>query len=189
MNNMQQYAIDKLNQTLKLHEAEQLHLAETVPGQYRTSTFTTLRINHKIVKTVSLVALFVLFLLVIPQTIHAQDKYDTSGQDAYYDQMMAFRLGHYYYVTGEYERAIEYYNHAIEGIPEAIFVQMSSFRDLYWLKGDAQLKAGQPDAAYITYQRYLQLAGNEAKEKEIAFVQTLETNLATGNVVMEPLEV
>ncbi len=188
MYDMNQYAKDKLYRAEKLHKAQQLQLAEAVRENHTPMSSSAFLTGRKLTITVSLVTFFVLFLLLVPQTIYADDKLDPGGADAFYDQMIAYRLGHYYYVTGEYERAVYYYDQAIAGIPELILAQISSFLDLYWYKGDAQLKAGLPDAALESYQYYLQLAGDQAKGAEINFVQTLEANIATGNLVMEPLE-
>ena len=187
MYDMNQYAKDSLYRTQQLQAAQQLHLAEMVQAKQQTS-FNVLHIGRKAVITISLFIVFISFLMLLPETIHASDKSDPGGADAFYDQMIAYRLGHYYYVTGEYERAVDYYNRAIDGIPESVLGRISSFRDIYWYKGDAQLKAGQSDAALVSYQYYLQLADNEAKPKEIEFVNALKTSMANGNVAMEPLE-
>lgn len=189
MYDMNQYAKDKLYRTQKLHEAQQTQLAKIVDENHKTLPSNAKRIGRNLTITISLVTFFVLFLMLAPQTMYAQDKADPGTVDAFYDQMIAYRLGHYYYVTGEYERAVDYYNQAIAGIPELILMRISSYRDLYWYKADAQLKAGQPDAALASYQYYLQLDGDDAREVEINFVQTLAANIAIGNLVMEPLEI
>ena len=132
---------------------------------------------------VTLVSMFIL-----SGTIYADDKLERGETDPYYQQMIAYRLGHYYYVTGDYEQAIEHYEQAIDGIPESVLARMSSLRDLYWLKGDALLKANQPEAALISYLFYLHLAGGSVTDTEVQFVEMLSANIAAGNVVLEPLD-
>lgn len=188
MYNLNQYTKDTNRRARIQQEVKQIHFADEMQANQKTASANTLHIGHKLTVTIALVIVVILFLLLAPQRISASDKFDSGDADAFYDQMMAYRLGHYYYVTGDYERAVDYYNQAIEGIPEAVLAQVSSFRDLYWYRGDAQLKSEQLDAALDSYQYYLKLAGDEAVEVEINFVQALQTNIATGNVTMEPLE-
>ncbi len=188
MYNPNQYAKDKLYRTQKIHEAEQQHLADRVQGNQSTFSMRKFYMGHRLLVTMLLVAVFVLFLLLVPRTINASDdKSDPGEGDAFYDQMVAFRLGYYYYVTGEYDRAVDYYNQAIEGIPEVVFTRMNVFRCIYWYRGDAQLKAGQPEAALESYHHYLELMGDEANTVTVDFVQTVEDSITSGAVMPEPL--
>src|SRR6266498_1421040 len=157
MYNLNQYSKDINRRARIQQEVQQIHLAEAMQRNQKAATANSLHIGHKLTVAIALVIVVILFLLLAPQRISASDKFDSGENDAFYDQMIAYRLGHYYYVTGEYERAVDYYNQAIVGIPEIVMMHMSCFRDLYWYRGDAQLKAGQPDAALDSYEYYLKL--------------------------------
>ncbi len=187
MYDLNQYAKDQSSLTRKIHQAEQQHLAELALKNSNMPSHNSIHMGHRMMMTILVVVGFILFLLLVPQTTNAQDKSDPGNADAFYDQMIAFRLGYYYYVTGEYERAVDYYNQAITGIPESILARMNDFRCIYWYLGDAQLKAGNADAALKNYQHYLELVGDEANTVTIDFVQTLKENIASGEVVLEPL--
>ncbi len=188
MYNPNQYAKDKLYRTQKIREAEQQHLADRVQGNQSTFSLRKFYIGHRLLVTMMLAAVFVLFLLLVPRTISASDnKADPGDGDAFYDQMVAFRLGYYYYVTGEYDRAVDYYDQAIEGIPEVMFTRVDTFRCIYWYRGDAELKAGQPDAALVSYRYYLELAGDQVNPVVVDFVQTVEDSIMSGAAMPEPL--
>ncbi len=188
MYNLNQYSKDTNRRARIQQEVQQINFADNLQGNQKTISTNTLHIGHKLTLTIALAVLVILFLLLAPQKISASDKFDAGEADAFYDEMVAYRLGYYYYVTGEYERAVDYYNQAIAGIPEVVMIRMSCFRDLYWYRGDAQLKLEQPDAALGSYQYYLKLAGDQVNDVEISFVQALQANIATGNVTMKPLE-
>lgn len=187
MYDMNQYAKDKMYRAQKLQEARQAHLAANL--QVVSKPAILMFSGRKLIITLSVITTFIILLMVMPTAIQAQDKYEAGSADPFYDQMIAYRLGHYYYVIGEYQRAVDYYNEALIGIPEIILVQMSSLRDIYWLRGDAQLKAGQTNAALESYQMYLQLAGTKASVQETEFVGAIINSIANGTVVMEPLEI
>lgn len=188
MYNPNQYAKDKLYRTLKLREAEQQHLADMVQENQTTFSLQKFYVAHRLMVTMLLAAVFVLLLLLAPRTISASDsKSDPGAGEAFYDQMVAFRLGYYYYVTGEYDRAVDYYNQAIAGIPEEVFAKVDTFRCIYWYRGDAQLKAGQFDAALDSYRSYLELAGDQVNPAVVDFVQTVENSITSGAAMPEPL--
>ena len=186
MYNLNQYAKDQYHRSQQLQNAQEQHLADMVSDRKASPNRRPLFHNKSRLLLIACVTLVSMFIL--SGTIFADDKLDHGETDPYYEQMIAYRLGHYYYVTGDYERAIEYYEQAIDGIPEAVLARMSSLRDLYWYKGDALLKANQPEAALISYLFYLQLAGGSATDPEVQFVEMLSANIAAGNVVLEPLD-
>ena len=186
MYDLNQYAKDQLHRSQQLQEAQKRHLSDTLSKQH--AVFNLHPFFQNKVKLLLTICITGMSLLIISGTIHADDKLDRGEADPYYSQMVAYRLGHYYYVTGDYERAIEYYEQAINGIPESVLARMSSLHDLYWLKGDALLKANQPEAALISYLYYLHLAGDHVTDKEFIFVVSLSANIASGHIVLEPLD-
>ncbi|MBI1277630.1 MAG: hypothetical protein GC179_05845 [Anaerolineaceae bacterium] len=188
MYDINQYEKDNLHRAQMLREAEHIRLEKIAQPSPTLHSGLVLHIGHRGVIAFVVILLVLAYLLLVPQTSYAQDKVDADKSDAYCEQMIAFRLGHYYYVTGDYERAIGYYDTAIAGIPEAVLGHIASLRDIYWYKGDAQLMAGQMEKALASYRHYVALAGNDAQSQELAFVKALEDNLAAGIMVMEPLE-
>jgi len=187
MYNLNQYAKDTNRRARIQQEVQQINFADTIQGNQKTVSFNTRRMGYKLIVTTALAVLVILLLLLVPQTTNASDKLDPGEGDAFYDQMVAFRLGYYYYVTGEYERAVDYYNQAIGGLPEVVFTRVDTFRCMYWYLGDAQLKDGDPNAALKNYQRYLELVGDQANPVAVNFVQTLKDSITSGGVTPEPL--
>jgi tetratricopeptide (TPR) repeat protein len=91
--------------------------------------------------------------------------------------LLAYRLGNYYYVTGNYQRAAEYFAQAIAQTPERVFglaPQMSAF---HWGLFDAQIALEQYEEAAATYLAYLAVAGAKADHYFAIHVQDIADRL------------
>ncbi len=165
----------------RLAEARRDHLAKiTNPATFK---FPALRRCRRLL----VVAVALVILVALPVTAGAQDKREAGDNEPFATAIMAYRLGHYYYVTGQYDRAVEHYTQAIDGIPAEIFAFSVDYAVMYWDMGDALLLAGQYAAALDSYQHFVDLLDGGASAEVIAFVAQLETAVAQGVVTLQPM--
>ena len=125
----------------------------------------------------SILIVVVTLLLASHRPAHAQDNIDRGKAEPFPDAIIAYRLGNYYLVKGDYERAIEYLSKSIALIPEEIFIVETAYADIYWALGEAEERSGLYAQALDHYQRFLDLAGNEAAPWTNQKVETLRAQL------------
>jgi tetratricopeptide (TPR) repeat protein len=91
--------------------------------------------------------------------------------------LLPYRLGNYYYVTGDYERAAEYFAEAIAQTPERIFALLPEMSVFHWGLFDAQIAQELYEDAVMTYAAYLEVAGEQADHYFADYIQDVEDNL------------
>lgn len=120
-------------------------------------------------------------LLVLPvgrPAARGQDLVDPDDADLFHDAMLAYRLGHYYLVKGDYERAVIKLTEAINLIPQEVFLAAPAYGDMYWTLGAAQEGAGMVVEALASYQRFVVLVGDDAAPWVLVKVRFLEFRVA-----------
>lgn len=101
-------------------------------------------------------------LFASPSRAGAQDTVYPGRMEPFPDAMLAYRLGNYYLVKGDLDRAIEYLTAAIDLVPEWAFSADTGYADLYWTLGEALEGSGRYAEALTNYRRFLALVGDEA---------------------------
>jgi tetratricopeptide (TPR) repeat protein len=91
--------------------------------------------------------------------------------------LLAYRLGNYYYVTGDYQRAAEYFAQAIAQTPERIFGLLPEMSAFHWGLFDAQIALEQYEEAAATYMAYVAVAGGKADHYFAIYVQDIADRL------------
>lgn len=189
MFNSNDYAKGKAYRSDKMREATRDHLAkETQSGSTNPVEFQTFFYAHRrAVIVVVLAVLAALLTLMLPNTSSAHDLAESGDNEPFAPAIQAYRVGHYYYVSGQYEKAIEQYTLAIEGIPAVVFEKADTYRVIHWDMGDARLMAGQYDEALASYRRFIELMDGTASTAAIEFVERLEESIARDMVNLTPL--
>ena len=124
--------------------------------------------------------ILVVTVFIAPRTVGAQDSVlhpDTGQSDLLGEPMVAYRMGNYYFVTGDYQRAAEYFTEAIDLMPEVVFTERSEYSCLHWALMEAYLLMGDSEGAVETYRAYLEAAGSTADPIFLAYVQDLDIEL------------
>lgn len=177
------YQLDKEHRSRKARQAQQDQLAAS--GQSVSPVDHLPRLLtppiRKLAFVLLLLALIGGLLLVLPQSTRAADADRDPGQgEPFAPAIIAYRLGHYYFYKGHYERAVAKYTKAVEGIPQEIFAGLFGYEVIYWELGDAQLMAGQYEDALMSYRHFLTLTGGQATTGAIEYVQSLEDAIRTN---------
>jgi tetratricopeptide (TPR) repeat protein len=179
------YQLDKEYRSRKVRQAQQDQLTASgqsaSPLRHLPPTLTPR--SRKLAFAFVLLALIGGLLLALPQTTYAADvKHDAGQGEPFAPAIVAYRLGHYYFYKGNYERAVTEYTKAVEGIPQEIFAGLFGYEVIYWDLGDAQLMNGQYEDALVSYRHFLQLTGDQATDKAVDYVQSLEDAILSDTV-------
>jgi tetratricopeptide (TPR) repeat protein len=132
-----------------------------------------------VVAIVIVVAVLLLFTGYL--RVYAQDAIDAGTSEPFADAMVAYRLGYYYLVTGDYEQAVVQLSEAVELMPEWAFVAEPAYADLYWTLGEAQEHLGLYEDALANYHQFLTLVGDDAAPWTVERVQQLERRVAAAH--------
>ena len=128
-----------------------------------------------------LIVLVLLLMFAGYQQAHAQgpspNHFDAGASEPFPDAMVAYRVGNFYFVSEDYDRAIEYFARAIELMPDEVFTKLPDYSVLYWSLGEAQESAGQYQAALVSYHTFLDLSGEGTAPWVIEKVQEFEAQL------------
>lgn len=92
----------------------------------------------------------VVMLAAAVSPMFAQDLVDTGSSEAYHPAMVQFRMGYYYQIHGDHERAVEEFNHVIEAFP--------NWENGYSARGDSYSALNQFDLAIADYTAALAIA-------------------------------
>ena len=117
---------------------------------------------------------------------NAQETVDPGSGEPFGEAMLAYRLGNYYFVAGDYERAVVEFTRAIELMPEEVFIKLPEYSEMYWALGEAQERAGMEQEALVSYHQFLTLAGDTAALWTVEYVQQLESHLEETVVKVSP---
>ena len=101
-------------------QAEQYRAAQGARDQSDTSDPFPLR-GRMWVVVVIVIGLAVLLLFTGYLRVYAQDVADPGKSEPFPDAMLAYRLGSYYLVTGDYDRAMAKLGEAVARMPEWVF--------------------------------------------------------------------
>jgi tetratricopeptide (TPR) repeat protein len=133
---------------------------------------------------VTVFALFMLVMLLGPlavvsagESVHPPAPSDETDAGVIGPGLLSYRLGNYYYVTEDYERAAEYFADAIARTPERIFGLLSEMSCFHWGLFDAQIALEQYEDAAATYAAYVAVAGAKADRYFADYVQDIATSL------------
>ncbi len=120
-------------------------------------------LSRKLTRRAS-VALIVLtaICLLLTTDVSAQDTIQPGRTEVFPDAMLAYRLGNYYFVKGDYVRAIEYLSEAIALVPPPAFSLDPGYADMYWILGEALEASERYGEALTSYQTFLALVGDQA---------------------------
>jgi len=131
------------------------------------------RFSHKNL-LIAIIVLFAAALFVLPQAANAQTSDMVSdGNDFNHPAMLAFRMGNYYYLQGDYEKAIERLQFAADEMPAEAFAVFPNLTEVYHVLGDAQVALGQNDEALANYTIYVEMTGDEADPMIMAMLEQL----------------
>ncbi len=181
MNNIsKQYQVDAERRAQTQRQATQDHLAETANARHGRQLPDLQHIGRRLWVAVAIIILVVMAAFVAPQNVEAQDLLDPGQGDPLGLVMVAYRVGSFYFETGDYEKAAEKFAEAIELTPVEVFQQIPEYSVLYWALVDAQVELGDTNGAWDSYQSYLEVAGENADELFVAYVQELEISIASG---------
>lgn len=179
--NGKEYPLHKEHTARAMRQANQDQLAQLAqPHSTTSSDGRPAHVGRRLVIVTILIVLLALSALAFPQISRANDLLDEGGVEPLAEAMTAYRVGHYYFVAGDYDRAIAYYTEAIDEMPEVIFEGSADYAVIFWDMGDAQFMAGQHGEALACYQRYLELAGDEASAEAAEYVRQLGDALDNG---------
>jgi hypothetical protein len=78
-----------------------------------------------------IVVLAVVFLFAGYMRVFAQDMADPGKSEPFPAAMLAYRLGSYYLVTGDYDRAVAKLSEAVELMPEWAFAVDPDYADMF----------------------------------------------------------
>jgi tetratricopeptide (TPR) repeat protein len=162
-------------------QAAQEHLAQTARADGESSSN-----RRKWVVVAIVIGLTVLLLFTGYLRVYAQDMADPGTSEPFSDAMVAYRVGYYYLVTGDYEQAVEKLNEAIELMPGWAFAVEPAYADLYWTLGEAQEQLGLVEDALVNYHRFLELVGDDAAPWTVEWVRQLELRLADAPATASP---
>ncbi len=182
MNNIsKQYQLDEQRRTQIQHQATQDHLVQ-IANVRRGRQFPTLpHIGRRLWLAFIIIVLLLTVAIATPTGAKAQDYLIDPGQgDPFGQVMVAYRIGSFYFETGDYEKATEKFAEAIELTPVEVFQQLPEYSVLYWALVDAQLELGDTAGAWDSYQSYLEVAGENADELFTTYVQELEISITAG---------
>jgi tetratricopeptide (TPR) repeat protein len=157
-------------------QAEQEQLAQEARDRRRSSSHRGTWVVVAIVIVLAVLLLFTGYLRV-----YAQDAIDPGTSEPFADAMVAYRLGYYYLVTGDYEQAVGQLNEAIALMPEWAFTADSAYADLYWTLGEAQEQLGLYEDALANYHQFLALVGDDAAPWTVEWVQQLEDRVEAAH--------
>jgi tetratricopeptide (TPR) repeat protein len=132
------------------------------------------------------IVLAVVFLFAGYMRVYAQDMADPGQSEPFPGAMLAYRLGSYYLVTGDYDRAVAKLGEAVELMPEWAFAVEPDYADLFWTLGEAQEHLGLVEDALANYRQFLALVGDDAAPWTIEWVQQLELRLAEAPATAFP---
>ena len=136
-------------------------------------------ISRRLVSIILMVICIVGMLVTIPSTqAQAINDEDASGDPKV---ELGLMMGAYYFNQERYEEAIEQFQIAIDGMPEVYFEIAPEQAIVFWQMAEALEQAGYLPEALISYQRYLEFAGDGATDFAITYVTELETQIETIN--------
>jgi tetratricopeptide (TPR) repeat protein len=128
--------------------------------------------------------LLILIIFVTPlaavsagESVHSPLPSDDIDAGVIGSGLLAYRLGNYYYVTGDYERAAEYFTEAIAQTPERVFGLAPQMSVFHWGLFDAQIALEQYEQAAATYTAYIAVAGTKADQYFADYVQDIADSL------------
>jgi tetratricopeptide (TPR) repeat protein len=157
-------------------QAAQEALAQAACAEEVTSSR---RRRWVVVTLVIVLAMLLLFTGYL--RVYAQDAIDPGTSEPFADAMVAYRLGYYFLVTGDYEQAVEKLSEAVELMPEWAFLAEPAYADLYWTLGEAQEQLGLYEDALANYHQFLALVGDDAAPWTVEWVQQLESRVAAAH--------
>jgi tetratricopeptide (TPR) repeat protein len=137
--------------------------------------------RRKWVVAAIVIGLAVLLLFTGYLRVYAQAMADPGTSEPFADAMVAYRLGYYYLVTGDYERAVAKLGEAVELMPEWAFAVDPDYADMFWTLGEAQEHLGLYEDALANYQQFLALVGDDAAPWTVEWVRQLESRVAAAH--------
>lgn len=85
----------------------------------------------------------------------------------------ALIMGDYYFKNQQYTEAISHFEHAISQMPESLFELMPEQAIVFWQLGEALEQGKCLYDALVSYERFLELAGEGATDTAITYVSDL----------------
>ncbi len=175
-----QYQLDEQHRTQTQRQATQDHLAQIANVSRGRQLPALPHIGRRLWLAIAIIILVGVAAFVTPTGAKAQDLLDPGQGDPLGQVMVAYRVGSFYFETGDYQKAAEKFTEAIELTPIEVFQQLPEYSVLYWALVDAQLELGDTAGAWDSYQSYLEVAGENADGLFTAYVQELEISIAAG---------
>jgi tetratricopeptide (TPR) repeat protein len=133
-----QLALARRPKTKRAYAAALLALWHSLFRSSRPSTTTSMSATSKWI-----VGLLVLVLLLTVFSARAQDMRDPGITEPYHPSFVHYRVGIYFALRGNHERALNEFTRTIDGLP--------SFGSAYAARGDVYLSLGEYDLAIADY--------------------------------------
>lgn len=177
--NSNDYSLDKEYRNRQMHTVGRLDQLATLPAPRLSFVNPGYRI---ILCTIFFV--FVATMMFGSNAVGATDDMRRANADPSSSASVqsALILGDFYFDNGQYEKAVAEFSNAIELMPETLFELMPAQAVVFWQLGDAQFMAGYYEEALISYQRFLELTGDNATPLAHTYVKQLTEAIQIGNV-------
>jgi cytochrome c-type biogenesis protein CcmH/NrfG len=168
-------------------KAEQRHQVSAARAAQQPVTEEPGKQGPAILRTKRVVRILLIVVAVVVLLVGAQQAFAGPPEPArpecdcipepFADAMRAYREGLYALNHGDPEQAVERLTVAIESIPAEVVARVPAYQDMYWVLGEAQEAAGLAEEALISYQYWLELAGDEAAPWTAVKVKALAMQL------------
>ncbi len=139
------------------------------------------RLYHRIF--ISIAFIFVVIVLILNTNVAQAQQVITSGDGAsFHDTMLPFTLGRYYFLGGDYDKAVKYFTEAVESLPVEVYEYDATFSNLYLALADAQQAAGLHEQALENYALYIEYSGEEVELEDIVLNDVKESQIALASL-------
>jgi tetratricopeptide (TPR) repeat protein len=122
--------------------------------------------------------LLIMMLMLSTNPAKAQQVIHSGEGEPFQETMLPFTLGRYYFLKGDYEKAVEYFTEAVESLPVEVYEYDATFSGLYLALADAQEAAGLHEEALESYALYIEYSGEEVDLEDIVLEDVEDSTLA-----------
>ena len=168
--------------TSVMREAERAQAS--LARRHETSNGNPAKAPTVLVRATVIIVLLLGLFVAAQQTFAEGPMHDPGGSDFFPEANLAYRMGHYYLISGEPDKALEWLTLAFEHMPDEVLQTVPMYQDWYWTLGEVQEAAGLYEEALVSYQQWLTLVGDDAAPWTVIYVQALEEQIPV--LITEP---